>query len=126
VAWADVLVIAPLSANALAEVALGLCSNLVTRAARAIDPASSASRRGGGSGAAAMVVAPAMNTRMWEHPATAAHVAALVQRGVAVVPPVSKVLACGDVGVGAMAPVDTIAEAVMITTATAKLSPAYR
>jgi len=56
--WADVLVIAPLSANTLAKLAGGLCDNLLTCIARAWD----VSRP--------LLVAPAMNTAMWEHPLT--------------------------------------------------------
>ena len=52
-----------------------------------------------------------MNTAMWEHPATAAHLGALRAWGFGVVPPVAKRLACGDVGVGAMAGVAEVVAA---------------
>lgn len=56
-----------------------------------------------------IVVAPAMNTSMWSHPLTAKQLKVLTDElGVTVVSPVSKLLACGDLGVGAMANVDTI------------------
>jgi phosphopantothenoylcysteine decarboxylase len=58
-----------------------------------------------------MQVAPAMNTFMWESPFTAQHLASLQQLGVTVIDPVSKKLACGDVGAGAMAAPETIAAA---------------
>ncbi|WIA34321.1 hypothetical protein OEZ86_012660 [Tetradesmus obliquus] len=97
--WADVLVIAPLSANSLAKLANGLCDNLVTCIARAWD-----FKR-------PLLVAPAMNTFMWDSPFTAQHLLAIQQLGVTVVDPVSKTLACGDVGQGAMASPETIAAA---------------
>ena len=78
----------------------GLCDDLLSCTARAWDLDKP------------VVVAPAMNTAMWSHPMTAHHLAAL--RGVydaAVVAPVSKALACGDVGVGALADVDDVAAA---------------
>ena len=98
--WADLLLIAPLGANTLAKLANGLCDDLLSCTARAWDLDKP------------VVVAPAMNTAMWSHPMTAHHLAAL--RGVydaAVVAPVSKALACGDVGIGALADVDDVAAA---------------
>lgn len=60
-----------------------------------------------------MVVAPAMNTHMWEHPFTRKHLDVLEQElGYAVVDPVSKLLACGDRGKGGLAAVDDIVAAV--------------
>jgi phosphopantothenoylcysteine decarboxylase len=56
-------------------------------------------------------VAPAMNTFMWESPFTAQHLASIQQLGVTVIDPVSKKLACGDIGQGAMAAPETIAAA---------------
>ncbi|CAM9249029.1 unnamed protein product [Ectocarpus sp. 4 AP-2014] len=98
--WADVLLVAPLSANTLAKLANGLCDNLVTCVARAWDFKSKKS----------FVVAPAMNTHMWEHPMTNRHLSALTELGVAVVPPASKKLACGDIGVGALADVQDVCD----------------
>jgi phosphopantothenoylcysteine decarboxylase / phosphopantothenate---cysteine ligase len=90
---ADVLVIAPLTANTLARLAHGLADNLVCEAALA--------HRG------PVLVAPAMNTRMWEHPATQANVELLRSRGVELVGPVEGELAEGEQGMGRMArPVD--------------------
>ncbi len=85
---ADLLVVAPLSANTLAKIALGLADNLLTSLALAF--------RG------RFVVAPAMNTRMWEHPATQANAELLRGRGVEVVGPASGPLAEGEVGAGRM------------------------
>eukprot|EP01106_Pelomyxa_sp_JSP_P005529 TRINITY_DN18750_c0_g1_i1.p1 TRINITY_DN18750_c0_g1~~TRINITY_DN18750_c0_g1_i1.p1 ORF type:complete len:165 (-),score=53.17 TRINITY_DN18750_c0_g1_i1:61-516(-) len=100
--WADVFVIAPLSANTLAKLANGLCDNLVTSVARAWDISKP------------LCVAPAMNTLMWKNPFTAQHLSTLVSMlGATVIPPISKVLACGDSGEGALADVGTIATVVM-------------
>jgi phosphopantothenoylcysteine decarboxylase len=121
--WAELLVIAPLDANTLAKLANGLCDNCLMCAWRAWDPARP------------ILLAPAMNTFMWEHPITARHLRQLAadagaacpadialealpawinayRTNLRIVPPVSKELACGDIGVGAMAPVDQIAAAV--------------
>ncbi len=60
--WADLLVIAPLTANTLAKMANGLCDNLLTSIVRAWDLKKP------------IVAAPAMNTKMWEHPVTSQHI----------------------------------------------------
>ncbi|CAM9200328.1 unnamed protein product, partial [Chrysoparadoxa australica] len=96
--WADVLLIAPLSANTLAKLANGICDNLMTCVCRAWDFTTPKP----------MLVAPAMNTHMWSHPFSGQHLRTLEALGAVVIPPVVKVLACGDKGVGAMASVDTI------------------
>ena len=95
-ARADLLVVAPLSANTLAKLAHGLADNVLTEAALAF--------RG------PFIVAPAMNVRMWEHPATQANVATLRERGVELVGPESGELAEGESGVGRMAEPATILE----------------
>lgn len=100
--WADLFVIAPLDANTLGKMANGQCDNLLTCVARAWDV-----RQG------TLFVAPAMNTLMWTHPATAEQLAKLKQWGVVQVPVVAKKLACGDVGLGAMASWQDIVAAVM-------------
>ena len=98
--WADVLLIAPLSANTLAKLANGLCDNLITSVARAWDYETKP-----------VVCAPAMNTRMWNHPVTSVHCRLLKERDkIHFVDPVEKVLACGDAGIGAMAPTDVVAK----------------
>ena len=86
---ADALVIAPLTANTLAKLAHGLADNILTEAALAH--------------CGPLVVAPAMNTRMWEHPATQANVDVLRGRGAIVVGPGTGELAEGEVGAGRMA-----------------------
>jgi phosphopantothenoylcysteine decarboxylase / phosphopantothenate---cysteine ligase len=92
---ADLLVIAPLTANTLAKVAHGLADNLVTEAALAHDGPT--------------LVAPAMNTRMWRHPATQANVDVLRGRGVELIGPDEGELAEGEEGIGRMAEPDAIA-----------------
>jgi phosphopantothenoylcysteine decarboxylase len=59
-----------------------------------------------------LLLAPAMNTAMWAHPAAAAHVAAVSSFGASVIDPVVKALACGDVGVGGLPPPAALAGAV--------------
>ena len=85
---ADLLVIAPLTANTLAKLAHGLADNVLTEAALA--------HRG------PVLVAPAMNTRMWEHAATQANAATLRARGVELIGPEAGELAEGEVGLGRM------------------------
>jgi phosphopantothenoylcysteine decarboxylase len=121
--WADVFVIAPLDANTLAKLANGLADNCLTCVWRAWDTSRP------------VVLAPAMNTLMWEHPLTRRHLALIAANaGVSVpdhldldrviewinqncptlriVSPQSKRLACGDVGIGAMAALEEITSAV--------------
>ena len=95
---ADLLLVAPLTANTLARLANGLADDLLTESALAHD--------------GPMLVAPAMNVRMWEHPATQANVAALRERGVEFVGPEAGELAEGEVGMGRMAEPEEIAERV--------------
>jgi phosphopantothenoylcysteine decarboxylase / phosphopantothenate---cysteine ligase len=92
---ADVLVVAPCTANTLAKLAYGLADNLLTEAALA--------HRG------PVLVAPAMNPRMWAHAATRANVETLTARGVELVGPDEGEMAEGEWGVGRMAEPDEIA-----------------
>jgi phosphopantothenoylcysteine decarboxylase / phosphopantothenate---cysteine ligase len=91
---ADLLVIAPLSANTLAKLAHGLADNVLTQAALAVR--------------APVLVAPAMNVRMWEHPATQDNVRLLVERGVHLIGPEEGELAEGEHGVGRMSEPEAI------------------
>ena len=124
--WADLLIVAPLDANTLAKFALGLADNFLTCVFRAWDFARP------------VILAPAMNTLMWRSPATRRHLRQLLDdRGdgragdswtldeaadvfarhsprLVLIPPQAKRLACGDVGLGAMAEVATLAEAVRL------------
>ncbi len=118
--WADALIAAPLDANTLAKFAVGTADNLLTCLFRAWDFARP------------VVLAPAMNTLMWDSPVTRRHFRTILEdRGdarspgdfsldevdrvfarhapkIVVVPPISKRLACGDLGVGGMAEIDSI------------------
>src|SRR3954463_10442764 len=91
---ADLLVVAPCTANTLAKLAHGLADNVLTEAALA--------HRG------PVLVAPAMNPRMWSHPATRANAEALRSRGVTLVGPDEGETAEGELGVGRMAEPDDI------------------
>jgi phosphopantothenoylcysteine decarboxylase/phosphopantothenate--cysteine ligase len=109
---ADALVVAPLTANTLAKLAHGLADNLVTEAALAhVGP---------------LLVAPAMNTRMWEHPATRENIQRLADRGAVVVGPDAGALAEGEVGVGRMAEPAEIAERLSVLLAGASGSGPLR
>jgi phosphopantothenoylcysteine decarboxylase/phosphopantothenate--cysteine ligase len=91
---ADLLVVAPLSANTLAKLAHGLADNVLTQTALAFD--------------SAVIAAPAMNPRMWASPATRANVEALRTRGIDLVGPEEGETAEGEVGVGRMSEPETI------------------
>jgi len=97
--WADALVVAPATANILAKFAHGIADDFLTTMYLATQ--------------APVLVAPAMNVNMWEHPATQANLEILRQRGVRVVEPGTGALACGMVGAGRMAEPEAIADAVL-------------
>jgi phosphopantothenoylcysteine decarboxylase/phosphopantothenate--cysteine ligase len=97
--WADALVVAPATANILAKFAHGIADDFLTTMYLATQ--------------APVLVAPAMNVNMWEHPATQANLEVLRQRGVRVVEPGTGDLACGMVGAGRMAEPEAIADAVL-------------
>ncbi|KAG7389736.1 hypothetical protein PHYPSEUDO_009656 [Phytophthora pseudosyringae] len=94
--WADVMLLAPMSANTLGKIANGLADNLLTCVARAWITTKP------------FIFAPAMNTDMWNHPITAKQLRVLDEFGYKMVPPVEKKLACGVVGDGGLATVDSI------------------
>ena len=130
--WADIFAIAPLDANTLAKLAVGLCDNCLTCVWRAWDAARP------------VVLAPAMNTLMWQNPFTRRHLRALAADAGAghipahladdtlvqqindrsptlrIVGPITKALACGDTGVGAMAEVPEVIAAVQAMLARAQ------
>jgi len=113
--WADAFVLAPLDANTLAKLAVGLCDNCLTCVWRAWDLSKP------------VVLAPAMNTLMWQHPFTRRHLKSIAadmgaahvpmhlddvqliaqindrSKTLRIVPPVLKQLACGDTGIGGIA-----------------------
>jgi phosphopantothenoylcysteine decarboxylase/phosphopantothenate--cysteine ligase len=98
---ADLTLVAPASANLLAKMAHGLADDMLTTCLLAT-PASTP-----------LLVAPAMNTVMWEHPATVANLETLRARGAQIVQPGYGVLACQDVGYGKLADVPEIVRAVV-------------
>jgi phosphopantothenoylcysteine decarboxylase/phosphopantothenate--cysteine ligase len=106
--WGQVLVVAPATAHTLARLATGLADDLLANVALAF----------GGP----VVVAPAMHTEMWEHPATRANLATLEGRGVRVVPPASGPLTSGDVGPGRLAELDDLVAGVAAALAPAPAS----
>ncbi len=95
---ADLLVVAPASADILAKMATGQAGDLATTLLLATDKP--------------VLVAPAMNVRMWEHPATRANLALLRSRGVLTVGPVEGDMACGEYGFGRLAEPEAILAAV--------------
>jgi phosphopantothenoylcysteine decarboxylase/phosphopantothenate--cysteine ligase len=96
---ADAYVIAPATANTIAKLANGLADNMLTSAALA--------------NTAPLLIAPAMNDKMFEHPATQANIATLTERGVRVIPPGFGALASkGEFGVGRLAEPPEIAAAI--------------
>lgn len=96
--WADVLVIAPLSANTMAKMANGLSDNLLTSVIRAWNWYKP------------IILAPAMNCDMWNNPLTNIHMKSInnIYKDVSFCNPVKKTLACGDFGIGAMANISDI------------------
>jgi phosphopantothenoylcysteine decarboxylase/phosphopantothenate--cysteine ligase len=96
---ADLVIVAPATAHALARMALGLADDLFSATLLMAT--------------APVLVAPAMHTEMWEHAATQAHAATLADRGVAFVGPASGALLSGDTGVGRMAEADDIVRAAL-------------
>ena len=119
--WAELFIIAPLDANSLAKIALGLADNCLTSIWRARNISTP------------VILAPAMNTLMWQKPATARHLALIAEengllniapsnpdhaceiinlsaKNLRVLQPEEKLLACGDLGVGAMSSIEKIVE----------------
>ena len=95
---ADLVLIAPATAHILAELALGLAGHALAAIALATP--------------APLLIAPAMNGKMWLHPATMANVATLRARGVQFIGPEEGLLACGYEGIGRLWPVEDIAQLV--------------
>jgi phosphopantothenoylcysteine decarboxylase/phosphopantothenate--cysteine ligase len=96
--WADIMVIAPATANYLAKSALGIADDLVTTITLAAD--------------CPQVVVPAMNSVMWAHSAVQENLEKIQARGIISVPPGFGELACGEEGPGRMADIEQIVSAV--------------
>jgi phosphopantothenoylcysteine decarboxylase / phosphopantothenate---cysteine ligase len=97
--WADVLVVAPATADVLARLATGMANDLLTATALATR--------------APLVVCPAMHTEMWEHPSVQDNLATLTRRGAHIVAPERGRLAGGDEGEGRMASPESIVAGVL-------------
>ena len=106
---ADLVVVAPATANLLAKLAPGLADDLLTSTLLETR--------------APIVIAPAMHTGMWEHPATQGNVQTLETRGVTFVGPVEGALAHGDSGMGRLAEPEAIAAASRTRSLTGPASP---
>lgn len=91
---ADLVLVAPATANVMAKMAHGLADDALSSILLAT--------------AAPVIVAPAMNGKMWQHAATRANYELLKQRGVGFIEPASGMLACGYEGIGRLAPVEEI------------------
>ena len=100
---ADLVVVCPATADLLAKMAAGLADDLATTLLLATDTP--------------VLVCPAMNVRMWQHPATVANLATLRARGVQVIEPDEGVMACGEFGRGRLPPVDTLVAAIAVALA---------
>ena len=95
---ADLLLIAPATANTIANLAHGLADDALSCIALALNPR------------AKVLIAPAMNGKMWLHPATQQNVSALKSRGVEFIGPEQGLLSCGYEGLGRLWPVEKVAE----------------
>ncbi|HUC84352.1 MAG TPA: flavoprotein [Candidatus Acidoferrales bacterium] len=95
---AQLLLIAPATANVIARLAHGIADDALSCIALALNPA------------AKLLIAPAMNGKMWLHPATRENVATLKKRGAIFIGPDEGMLSCGYEGVGRLWPVEKIAE----------------
>ena len=98
---ADLLLIAPATANVIAKMAHGIADDALTCIALALNPK------------AKLLLAPAMNGKMWLHPATQANAKMLKSRGAEFVGPDEGMLSCGYEGIGRLWPVEKIAERVL-------------
>jgi len=98
--WADIFLIAPLTANTLAKIANGIADNLLTSTVLAMPVAKP------------LLLAPAMNTNIWNNPATQANLkkVATYYPKVTIINPRESVLACGDNGYGAMEDIEIITQ----------------
>ena len=95
---ADLLLIAPATANIIAKLAHGIADDALTCVALALNQK------------AKILIAPAMNGKMWLHPATQENVAKLIKRGAKFIGPEEGMLSCGYEGIGRLWPVEKIAE----------------
>ena len=100
---ADLFVVAPASANTIAKLAHGIADNIVTATALALPTDTP------------KLIAPAMNTKMYDNPLTQRNLQILQEVGYQEIEPLSSMLACGDVGRGALAELDAIIQKIQDT-----------
>jgi phosphopantothenoylcysteine decarboxylase len=98
---ADLMLVAPATANTMAKLAMGLANDALSCIALALNPE------------AKLVIAPAMNGKMWLHPATQQNAALLRSRGAEFIGPDAGLLSCGYEGLGRLWPVEKIVERVL-------------
>lgn len=96
---ADLIVVAPASADMIAKMAAGFADDLATAALLASDKK--------------ILIAPAMNVQMWRHPATQRNIKQIIKDGAQLIEPSEGSLACGEVGAGRMAEPEDILKAVI-------------
>lgn len=101
--WADIVVVAPATANIIGKVAYGICDDLLSTLLCACWPRIKAG---------AVVAAPAMNDKMWDNPAVQSNVETIRKRGILIIGPAEGRLACGSKGLGRMAEPQEILEAI--------------
>ena len=99
----DLFIVAPATANTIAKLAHGMADNMVTSAALALP------------NHVKKLIAPAMNTKMYDHPATQANLQTLESYGYGIIAPREAILACGDSGRGALADIEIILENIQET-----------
>ncbi len=95
---ADLIVVVPATASIIARLASGLCDDIISCVIAATR--------------AKIIICPAMNDNMYEHPATKANINKLKSFGYKIIPPIKGKLACGKIGWGHLADIDTIVKAV--------------
>lgn len=100
--WCDICCVAPLTANTLAKLALGICDDMLTTTVSAIPESTP------------VLFAPAMNTEMWKKKTIQKNVQILEDMGYIQIHPIEKLLACGDYGVGALAEATEIVNRIKI------------
>ncbi|MBT4890377.1 MAG: bifunctional phosphopantothenoylcysteine decarboxylase/phosphopantothenate--cysteine ligase CoaBC [Rhodospirillales bacterium] len=106
---ADLVIVAPATADIMAKMAAGMADDLATTALLATDKP--------------VIIAPAMNVRMWEHPATRDNLKTLISRDITIIGPDEGDMACGEYGMGRMsAPEEIVETAVRFFSASGRLS----
>lgn len=103
---ADVVLVAPASANVIGKLAAGICDDMLTTTLLATK--------------APVIISPAMNTGMWENPILQDNIAKLAHYGYTIVQPVAGRLACGDIGSGKMPSEDVLLQHIMLAVACEK------